>query len=144
MAKPEILRGEVFVDARGRISSLNDWRLDGVRRMYVITHDDCGTVRAWHGHRFERKWFFCAKGAFTLALVEIDDWENPSPSLRAAIFRLSEHESCLICVPAGYANGLKASEPSSVMTVFSDKTLDEAALDSWRYAKENWVDWELY
>jgi hypothetical protein len=30
------------------------------------------------------------------------------------------------------------------MEVFSDKTLDEALGDSWRYDKDMWVDWSQY
>lgn len=136
----EIVEGEVFADERGRIHSLNSFHFDGVRRCYVIHHPDASVVRGWHGHRHERKWFYCTKGRFTLALVKVDNWENPSLGLRAEVFHLDEMHSRLVCVPAGYANCLKAEEPGSIMTVYSDKTLDEAVHDSWRYDKTMWID----
>lgn len=142
--KVTVVEGEIFNDERGRISSLNNFHFDGVRRSYFITHPDKSVIRGWHGHQFERKWFYCVKGAFTLALVRVDNWESPSADLPAEIFELSESESRLVCVPGGYANCLKASEDGSVMIVLSDKILSEALEDSWRYDKNMWVDWSKY
>lgn len=139
-----VVEGEIFNDERGRISSLNNFHFEGVRRSYFITHPDVSVVRGWHGHQFERKWFYCVKGAFTLALVKVDNWEMPSHDLPAEIYSLSERESRLVCVPGGYANCLKASEKGSVMIVLSDKILSEALEDSWRYDKNMWVDWSKY
>lgn len=136
----KIIEGEIFNDERGRINSLNNFHFEGVRRCYIIHHPNTSVVRGWHGHQHERKWFYCTKGEFTLALVKVDNWENPSPTLKAEIFHLDENHSQLVCVPAGYANCLKTNVPGSIMTVYSDKTLEEAVLDSWRYDKHMWVD----
>lgn len=92
----------------------------------------------------ERKWFYCLKGAWTLALVKIDDWTNPSPDLVPQVFQLNENESKLICVPAGYANCLKAHSPESIIQVFSDVPIPEAYNDSWRYNSELWMDWSNF
>jgi dTDP-4-dehydrorhamnose 3,5-epimerase len=73
-----------------------------------------------------------------LALVEVDDWENPSPDLVPEVFELSEAESKIVCVPEGYANCIKAHEKDSVLLVFSGKILEEALKDSWRYDKSMW------
>ena len=144
MSGIKVIRGEIFDDHRGRISSLNAFRFPGVERFYVIRHPDTRAVRGWHGHRFEKKWFYCIRGGFTLALVRPDDWENPSPDLTAEIFTLSEERSLIVCVPEGYANCLKASQADSVMLVFSGKVLEEALNDSWRYDPGTWVDWSKY
>ena len=77
-----------------------------------------------------------------MALVKIDDWENPSPDLKPEVFRLSASESKVVCVPEGYANGIKAEEPDSILMVFSNKTLQGALGDSWRYDSRMWMDWE--
>ena len=137
-----LLSGEIFKDHRGQISSLNDFRFDGVERVYFIHHPDASVVRGWHGHQHEKKWFYCVKGGFTMAFVEIDDWEHPSEDLKAEVYHLSEARSEILCVPEGYANCLKATEPGSVLLVFSGKILEEALLDSWRYDKDLWMDWE--
>lgn len=141
MADVKIIDGEIFRDQRGQISSLNAFRFPGVERFYFIHHPDTSVIRGWHGHQREKKWFYCVKGAFTIGLVEIDDWENPSPDLKAQKYHLTEQESRIICVPEGYANCIKASIPGSVLLVFSGKTLPEAYSDSWRYDSKLWITW---
>lgn len=142
MEKIKVIQGEIFKDERGQISSLNEFHFEDVRRTYIIHHPDASVVRGWHAHQQERKWFYCIKGAFSVALVKIDDWDNPSPTLQAEVFHLTESDSKIVCVPGGYANCLKAQENGSIMQVFSDKTLPEALGDSWRYDKALWVDWD--
>lgn len=143
-SKVTVVEGEIFRDHRGQISSLNDFRFPGVERVYFIHHPDIQTIRGWHAHQHEKKWFYCVKGSFTMAFVEVDNWEHPSPNLEPQIFELSDTQSRLICVPEGYANCLKAKEPDSILLVFSGKILDEALLDSWRYDSSMWVDWSKY
>jgi len=141
MADVKIIEGEIFHDHRGQISSLNAFRFPGVERFYFIHHPDTSVIRGWHAHQHEKKWFYCVKGAFTVGLVEIDDWENPSPELKAQKYHLTEQESKIICVPEGYANCIKASIPGSILLVFSGKTLPEAYSDSWRYDNKLWITW---
>ena len=141
MADVKVIDGEIFRDQRGQISSLNAFRFPGVERFYFIYHPDTSVIRGWHGHQHEKKWFYCVKGAFTIGLVEIDDWEHPSPDLKAQKYHLTEQESRIICVPEGYANCIKASIPGSVRLVFSGKTLPEAYSDSWRYDNKLWITW---
>lgn len=141
MSDIKVIEGEIFRDHRGQISSLNSFHFEGVKRSYIIHHPDDSVVRGWHAHQHERKWFYCIKGKFSVALVKIDNWDDPSPELRSEIFHLSEDKSQLVCVPAGYANCLKAHLPGSLMLVLSDKILEEALGDSWRYDSSMWVDW---
>ena len=112
-----------------------------IKRFYVIHHDNVDVVRAWHAHQFEKKWFYCLKGSFTVALVKVDNWENPSSDLKPNVFELSADQSRIVCVPEGYANGLKANEPDSIIIVYSNKILSEALHDSWRYDKDMWMNW---
>lgn len=142
MSDIKVIQGEVFSDERGVITSLNDFHLEGVCRTYYIHHPDESVVRGWHGHQYERKWFYCIKGRFSVAIVKPDDWDNPSPDLKPEVFHLTEEDSKIVCVPAGRANCLKAHEPGSIMQVFSDKVLPDAYADSWRYDKTMWVDWD--
>ena len=142
MSQIKVIKGEVFTDHRGVLTSLNDFHMEGVKRIYFIHHPDIAVVRGWHGHQTEKKWFYCVKGRFSLACVKIDDWDNPSPDLVPEIFHLTEKQSDLVCVPEGYANCLKAWEPDSIMMTLSGKTLDVALLDSWRYDKSLWVNWD--
>lgn len=140
--KIEVIEGEIFRDYRGQISSVNSFHFEDIRRAYFIHHPDISVIRGWHGHQNERKWFYCLKGNFSVALVKIDNWDNPSKDLIPEIFHLSDENSRLVCVPSGYANCLKAYSPGSIMLVLSDKTLEDAKDDSWRYEKNLWVNWD--
>lgn len=144
MSDIRIVQGETHTDERGSISSLNAFRFQGVERVYFIHHPDPAVIRGWHGHKYEKKWFYCVKGGFTLAFVRPDDWEHPSPGLEAEIFELDESDSRILCVPEGYANCLKAKKKDSTLMVFSGKVLEEALEDSWRYDRSLWVDWSKY
>lgn len=142
--KVTVVDGEIFTDHRGTIASLNNFRFTGVERTYFIHHPDSSVIRGWHAHQFEKKWFYCIKGSFTMAFVEVDNWEDPSPDLDAQIFEISDKHSQIVCVPEGYANCIKANENGSILMVLSSKILEEALLDSWRYDSSMWVDWSKY
>ncbi len=140
MADVKIIDGEIFEDARGKIASLNNFRFDGVNRVYFIHHPDTSVVRGWHGHKLEKKWFYCVQGEFTIGLVEIDNWETPSKDLKPQWHKLSDKDSRIICVPEGYASSIKAEIPNSVLMVLSGKTLQDALAvpDSYRFDKDYW------
>ena len=137
----EIIKGGSFTDARGTLQFVNDFEFPGVKRFYQIIHPDTSVVRAWQGHRVEHKWFSVGKGSFLVAWVKIDNWENPSPSLVAEHTILSAAEPTIISLPGGYANGIKALEAGSILTVFSDLTIEESANDNWRFDASLWMDW---
>lgn len=138
MSDIRILQGGIFRDHRGELVHVNDFHLEGARRYYVIKHDSTEVVRGWHGHRFEAKWFQCLRGGFRLAFVKPDDWEHPSPDLVPEVFTLTAERSELLCLPAGYANCIRATEPDSILLVFSGKVLEEAVHDSWRWEPATW------
>ncbi|MGL5228809.1 MAG: WxcM-like domain-containing protein [Bacteroidales bacterium] len=145
MSEIKIIKGEIYTDARGVIKHVNDFDLEGVCRTYAIHQSDPSVVRAWHGHQFEKKYFFVVKGSFTFGFVKIDDWENPSDDLVPTIIKVdASKESQVICIPEGYANAVKANEPDSIVIVYSGKRMDVAVLDSWRWDKDKWVDWSKY
>ena len=144
MADIRIIQGEIFRDARGRISSLNDFEFAGVNRVYFIHHPDVSVIRGWHGHKLEKKWFYCVRGAFVIGLIEIDDWVAPSRSLKPEIVHLSENDSRIICIPEGFASCIQAEQPDSTLMVLSGKTLRDAMAepDSYRYDCNYWGSWD--
>lgn len=142
MKKIEFLEGGIFTDARGQIRYVNDFDFKGVKRFYVIEHPDTSVVRAWQGHQFERKWFYVTKGSFCVAWVKIDNWENPSKDLKPEYVVLKDTESQILCVPTGYANGLKALEPGSKIIVYSDMDVEESIKEKIRYDKDLWMEWD--
>ena len=141
MDKIKIIEGGISVDYRGQISHVNNLDMSEVERFHVIHQNDTSIVRAWHAHQHEKKWFYALKGSFKMAFVKIDNWENPSPDLKPEIFHLSDKESRILYIPEGYANGIKAEDPDSILMVFSNKILSEAVNDSWRYDSKMWVEW---
>ncbi|WP_320052900.1 WxcM-like domain-containing protein [uncultured Acetobacteroides sp.] len=144
MDEIKIIEGGISVDERGSISHANGFDMNDIKRFYVIYQNDTSVIRAWHGHQFEKKYFFAVKGSFIMAFVKIDNWENPSEFLQPSIFMLSDAKSEVICLPEGFASGIKANEPDSILIVFSNKTLSDATGDSWRYDKDLWIDWSKY
>lgn len=142
MESVSVIEGEIFSDIRGKIFSLNNFHFEQVKRCYFIHHPDENIVRGWNGHKNEHKWFYCIKGAFSVALVRIDNWHNPSENLMPEIHNLSDNISRLVSVPTGYANCLKAHSPGSIMLVLSDKTIEESKEDNWKYDSHLWVDWD--
>lgn len=141
MSEIKFIQGGISVDHRGSISHVNELEMRDIKRFYIIHQKDTSVIRAWHAHQFEKKWFYVVKGSFTTAFVKIDDWENPSPDLQPEIFKLSAVDSRVLYIPEGYANGIKATEPNSIIMVFSNKILSEAVDDSWRYDNHMWMNW---
>lgn len=141
MKEIKIIEGGIFTDYRGKLLHVNNLDMSEIERFYVLHHDNTEVIRAWHAHQHEKKWFYCIKGSFTTAFVKIDNWENPSRDLKPEIFELSAKKSQILCIPEGYANGIKANEPDSILLVLSNKTLDVAVHDSWRYDADMWMKW---
>lgn len=142
MSEIKIIKGGISIDYRGQISHVNDLDIGEVKRFYIIHQKDTSIIRAWHAHQYEKKWFYAIKGSFTTAFVKIDNWENPSLNLKPEVFHLSATESRILYIPEGYANGIKAEEPDSILLVFSNKILSEAVKDSWRYDAHFWMNWK--
>jgi dTDP-4-dehydrorhamnose 3,5-epimerase-like enzyme len=139
----ELIRGNLFTDNRGTLKFVNDFTFPDVKRFYQIIHPDITVVRAWQGHRVEHKYFYVVKGKFAIACVEIDNWETPSPDLEAAVTILEEGAPAVLSVPPGFANGIKALEPDSVLMVYSNLSLQESAEDRWSFDAALWFDWKI-
>jgi dTDP-4-dehydrorhamnose 3,5-epimerase-like enzyme len=144
MDEIKIVEGGISVDERGSISHVNGFDMNDIKRFYIIHQNDSSVIRAWHGHKYEKKYFYALRGSFTIAFVKIDNWEKPSADLKPAIFTIISEKSEILCIPEGYASSIKANEPESMLMVFSNKTLSEAVGDSWRFDKDLWIDWSKY
>lgn len=136
--RPTLLDGARFDDARGSLACCNGCDLAELRRFYILTHPDTATIRGWNAHRFEAKRFFCLRGGFEIALLPMASFAPPEATGEAECFRLEAANPRLLCAPAGYANAIKATEPGSILLVFSDKTLEGARNDNWKYPPETW------
>lgn len=142
MILPKLITGGFHEDARGKVAFVNDFNLAPVKRFYLITHPDTDIVRAWQGHKIECKWFYCTKGCFEIKVVKIDDWANPSKELVIESYLLTATKSQVLAVSEGCATGIRALEIGASLMVFSDKTLDEAKNDDYRFDKDYWFNWK--
>lgn len=129
--------GNAFVDERGTLLYNNGLDLSEIKRMYVIENRDLDTVRAWQGHRVEKRWFIAVKGKFLIKLVKIDDFECPSDSLDVESVELDSITLQAIVIEAGYASSIQALEVESKLLVFSNYKMGELD-DNYRYNATRW------
>lgn len=144
MPEVSIIKGSRYSDHRGSVSFANDFRFTDVKRFYHLTHADTRIIRAWQGHRIEQKYFFVPYGSFLLAWVQIDNWDEPSRTLNASHIVLTDDEPTIVSIPPGYANGLKALTPGSVLSVYSNLELADSEKDRWSFDQGLWLDWSQF
>lgn len=133
------ITGGIFTDSRGTIKHVNDFTFQGVERFYTIYHPNTEVIRAWQGHRVETKWFYVIQGSFKLQWIKIDDWDSSGKNLIPESLILTAQESKLIKIGPGYANGIKALEPDSIIMLFSDKSVEESKKDDYRWGVDYFV-----
>jgi len=138
MLKPTFISGGIHTDKRGILSFVNDFDMEAVRRMYLIEHPDTAIIRAWQGHQIEQKWFLVVQGSFKIAVVQPDNWLQPSKKRVPEIFILSADKPGVLHIPGGYATGFSATEAGSKMMVFSDATIEESKKDDYRFEADYW------
>ena len=141
--EPELLRGGVAVDDRGEVAFVNEFAFDDVKRFYTVSNHAPGFVRAWHGHRNEAKYVLAVAGSALVCCVEIDDWESPSRDLEVKRFVLSERQTAVLRVPAGFVNGFMTLTPDAKLMFFSTSTLEESLGDDIRFPSRYWDPWEV-
>jgi dTDP-4-dehydrorhamnose 3,5-epimerase-like enzyme len=133
-----LIQGSSYTDERGILSFVNDFNFDGIKRFYTFSHPNIDIIRAWQGHKIESKYFFCTKGKFLIAWVEIDNWDNPGKELKVNKKILSEDNPQILVIPPGNANGFKAIEADSKLIGFSNLTLEESKNDDYRFPVNYW------
>lgn len=140
---PVLLAGRQAIDDRGAVGFVNDFSFSGVKRFYTVENHAQGFVRAWHGHKRERKFCTAVKGALLVCCVEIDDWDRPSPGLPVRRFVLSERNPAVLEVPPGYANGFMSLTEDAKIMFFSTSTLEESLGDDFRFPARLWDPWRV-
>ena len=137
--KPKIIQGGNFSDHRGTLSYVNDFSFKDIERFYIISNSDTHPLRAWQGHKLDAKNFYCLSGSFRIHYVKIDNWENPSKDLTIETVTLTESESKMLHIPAGYANAIESLEPDSKLISFSTLPLSNVSEDDVRYDANYWM-----
>ena len=133
-----LVKGAIFNDERGSVSFVNDFNFNEIERFYIIENSDSHPLRAWQGHKLDNKNFYCIAGSFQVSYVKIDDWENPSFSLKVESVILTANNSTILTIPAGYANAIKSLEKGSRLMSFSTLPLEKVKEDDIRYDKNTW------
>jgi dTDP-4-dehydrorhamnose 3,5-epimerase len=123
------IAGGQYTDSRGLLRFVNEFDMKQIRRMYII-EPKFGQIRAWQGHKKEQKWFFVLEGSFLIQTVSIQAHQNRSK------IKVSAEDNRVIHIDSGNYNGFEALTEGSKMLVFSDYTIDEAALDDFRMSLE--------
>lgn len=137
--KPKIIQGGNFSDHRGNISYVNDFSFEDIERFYIISNSKENPIRAWQGHKLDTKNFYCISGSFNIHFVKIDNWENPSKDLTIESVFVSESDSKIIHIPAGYANAVESLEENSRLISFSTLPLGNVKEDDVRYPLDYWL-----
>jgi dTDP-4-dehydrorhamnose 3,5-epimerase len=141
MAEVKLIKGGLSVDERGEVGFVNDFGFEGVKRFYTLTNHIRRFVRAWHGHKYESKYFHVVQGAALICAVEIDKWENPSKNLNIQRFTLSANTPAVLYIPKGFANGYMSLTDDCKIIVFSTSTLEESLKDDYRFSARYWDPW---
>ena len=137
--KAKIIQGGNFSDHRGTLSYVNDFSFKDIERFYIISNSDTHPLRAWQGHKLDAKNFYCLSGSFRIHYVKIDNWENPSKDLTIETVTLTESESKMLHIPAGYANAIESLGPDSKLISFSTLPLSNVSEDDVRYDANYWM-----
>jgi dTDP-4-dehydrorhamnose 3,5-epimerase-like enzyme len=140
---PELIRGGVSADHRGRVAFVNDFRPEAAKRFYIVESYAVGTVRAWHGHKHERKWAIALAGAALACCVKVDDWEQPSQAAEVHRYTLDATLPAVLAIPAGYANGAMSLLPGTRLMYLSDVTLEDSLDDDYRFPPRHWDPWHV-
>ncbi len=130
-------------DHRGYVEYYNSLDLSEFKRFYIVTNPFRGTVRAWHGHKVEAKLIKVLKGEFLIAVVKVDNWDNPSNKNEIEKFKMNE-DSGTLYIPPGYANGAMNLVPDSKVLYFSSLKLEDSTNDDFRFDAKFWDPWSDY
>lgn len=131
----QFLEGNRHEDVRGVITYNNDFDASVIKRIYTIENHAVDFIRGWQGHQVEQRWFAAMKGAFEIAVIQVDDFENPSPHLPLQTFSLTDENLTYLHVPAGCITAIQSKEEGSKLLVLSDYALGEVQ-DEYRFALE--------
>ncbi|MDO1514307.1 sugar epimerase [Maribacter confluentis] len=134
-----IYDGAIHTDERGTIKFFNSLDMAEIVRMYEICPASTELIRAWQGHQFEKKWFYCNEGSFNINLVKVADFKASSPLLVPQKIVLESSKPCFLALPGGYATGIRSLEKNSKITVFSNYSLEDSKNDDYRFPVEHWT-----
>lgn len=130
-----LIKGDIAVDDRGKLSFVNDFDFKNVKRFYMVENHSKGFIRAWHGHKNENKYVYVVSGAILLAIV-------PMEGTKTMMFYdkcvLSADKPGIFCIPKGFYNGFKTLTDDAKVIFYSSSTLEESKEDDYRESSKKW------
>jgi len=136
--EPHIVEGGLHVDARGKVTFVNDFDFNGVERFYTIRAHRSHEPRGWRGHRIEHKWFTVVQGTILLSVVKPDDWTLPASNLPVERFVMSDAKPAILSVSPGHATASMALSDGAILIVFSSGRIQEAKKDDYLFPLDTW------
>jgi len=130
---PKIIIGNYHKDKRGKISFVNDFALDRIKRFYVIENQNKDVIRAWQGHMNESKYFYVTQGSYKIVILKPQKLNNVDKALKPEIFILQSSNPMILRIPKSYINGLQSMSDNSMLIVFSDTDLTSSKEDDYRW-----------
>jgi hypothetical protein len=128
----QLQEGNSFSDDRGKVTFNNDFNAAEIKRLYFIENNDTTFVRGWQGHQIEKRWFVAVKGSFTISVINLDDFNNPSPDLKPQRHKIYTDNFPILHVPPGNITSIQALEANSKLMVMSDYLMGEIQ-DEYRF-----------
>jgi len=131
LKEPELIKGNIFSDSRGKLFHVNNFDLSPIKRMYIIENINISYHRGWKGHSIEKRWFYCQMGEIEIHVVSIDCFKTKKPKID--IFNLNEEKLNVLFVPNGYATIIKQKVNNSRLVAMSDYLIGESNDENLRW-----------
>jgi len=108
--------------------------LPPIIRVYYVLNFASGTIRGFHYHKYEWKYFFVVNGVAKVIALD------PKKSKKKYIYTCSDKSHQLVVIPPGYANGWMSLAPNTLLLCASSLTFEESIADDRRYDPHKWGD----
>lgn len=136
--KPFVKNNLIFIDDRGVfapfIQNTEVSKVQKIKRIYYIYNFQKGTIRGFHFHEKEWKYFTIISGSAKFVVI------NPNKPKEKYEFVCSDKFSTTVTVPPGYANGWVSLENKTILLAASSSTLEESVKDDKRFDPNLWGD----
>lgn len=131
---------KVFSDDRGIFAPILDdletlkKEIGQIQRIYYVVNHAKGTIRGFHYHEKEWKFFVIVEGAAKFVTI------NPKKQKDVSIFTSSSRKNNLIIIPPKYANGWMSLENNTILVCASNLSTKESLKDDKRFDPFKWGD----
>tara|TARA_B110000027_G_C16040778_1_gene265278 strand:+ start:401 stop:850 length:450 start_codon:yes stop_codon:yes gene_type:complete len=142
---PNLINVQLSYDDRGELTHCNNFSFQKkkIKRFYQISNHKMNFVRAWHGHKFEKKYILIIQGSLKICTIKIDNWRLPSKKLNKKTFILTEKNPQILYIPGGFAHGTQNLNLNTKFIVFSNFDIKQSLTDDYRFESDYWGNWNI-